>query len=71
MAVRAYVSPEKITKIHINSNDGTDAWESGVAYGIGTLVSHGGLYYIARKDVPDTVSNPAETSSYWALTGEI
>ena len=68
---RAYVSPENITKVYINSNDGTAAWESGVQYEIGTLVTYNGQAYIARNAVPDSADNPEEAASYWARTGEI
>ena len=71
MAIRAFVDTSKITKVYINSNDGSDSWESGKTYEIGTLVSYSGLYFIARKDVPDTITNPIGAPAYWAQTGDI
>lgn len=71
MAIRAFVCTSKIERVHINSNDGTEAWESGVKYGIGTLVSYSGLYFISRKDVPDTITNPIGAPEYWAQTEDL
>ena len=53
MALRSLLPIEDIRVAHVNSEDNSTAYESGVAYKAGTLVTYEGASYVAATDIAD------------------
>ena len=53
MALRSIIPIEDIRVAHVNSDDNSTAYESGVGYKAGTLVTYDGVAYVAATDIAD------------------
>ena len=67
---RQYIGARYVIKIYENSQDALSAeWESNTNYEPLTLVTYNYGSYLSKKEVPATVGNPVDNSSYWVQTG--
>ena len=68
MALRSLLPIEDIRVAHVNSEDNSTAYESGVAYKAGTLVTYEGAAYVAATDIADDDSDtPNAAPLKWGL----
>ena len=68
MALRSIIPIEDIRVAHVNSEDNSTAYESGVAYKAGTLVTYEGTSYVAASDIAeDDTDLPNEAPLKWGL----
>lgn len=66
---RQIIPIDKVVKCHVNSNDSSPTYESGVAYAAGTLVNYNGDSYTAIVDIEDSdTDTPLDAPEKWALT---
>ena len=74
MATRQLMHISKVTKAHINSNDGSTDFETNTDYESGTLVSDDGKIYVSIKALTASqvgVSVPFDKPDMWAfVTGQ-
>ena len=74
MATRQLMHISKVTKAHINSVDGTSAFETNTKYEAGTLVTDDSKIFVSIKDLTASqvgVSVPFDKPDMWALvTGQ-
>lgn len=74
MATRQLMHISKVTKAHINSNDGSPAYETNTEYKTGTLVTDDGKIYVSIKDLTASqvgISVPFDKPDMWAqVTGQ-
>ena len=74
MATRQLMHISKVTKAHINSVDGTSAFETNTEYEAGTLVTDDNKIYVSIKDLTASqvgVSVPFDKPDMWAaVTGQ-
>lgn len=70
MAVREYIGARYVPIIYENSlNPASADWEAGVHYEPLTIVTYNYSAYTSKKDVPNSVGDPASNPTYWAETG--
>ena len=68
MALRSIIPIEDIRVAHVNSDDNSTAYESGVAYKAGTLVTYEGASYVAASDIAeDDTDLPNASPLKWGL----
>ena len=68
MALRSIIPIEDIRVAHVNSDDNSTAYESGVAYKAGTLVTYEGAAYVAAADIAeDDTDLPNAAPLKWGL----
>ena len=68
MAVRSLLPIEDIRVAHVNSEDNSTTYESGVAYKAGTLVTYEGASYVAATDIADDdLDTPNVAPLKWGL----
>lgn len=68
MALRSLIPVEDIRVAHVNSEDNSTTYESGVAYKVGTLVTYEGVAYAAASDIAeDDTDLPNEAPLKWGL----
>lgn len=68
MAVRALIPAERLNICHVNSNDGSSDYESGVAYMAGCVVTYNGSTYVANVDIEDTdTDTPDSAPEKWGV----
>lgn len=74
MATRQLMHISKVTKAHINSVDGSSAYETNTKYEAGTLVTDDNKIYVSIKDLTASqvgVSVPLDKPDMWAeVTGQ-
>ena len=69
MSVRQVTPVNKVVKCHVNSVDGTPAYEGGVAYEAGTLVTLDGVSYVSIVDIEDTdADTPPAAPDRWSVS---
>ena len=64
MAIRNYVGARYVPKL-ANPVE----WQANTSYEAMVIVTYNNSSYTSKVPVPPTVGNPAENSTYWALTG--
>ena len=64
MAIRNYVGARYVPKLA----DPVE-WQANTSYEAMVIVTYNNSSYTSKVPVPPTVGNPAENSTYWALTG--
>ena len=64
MAIRNYVGARYVPKFA----DPVE-WQANTSYEAMVIVTYNNASYTSKVPVPPTVGNPAENSTYWALTG--
>ena len=64
MAIRNYVGARYVPKFA----DPVE-WQANTSYEAMVIVTYNNASYTSKIPVPPTVGNPAENSTYWALTG--
>ena len=64
MAIRNYVGARYVPKF-ANPVE----WQANTSYEAMVIVTYNNASYTSKVPVPPTVGNPAENSTYWALTG--
>lgn len=68
MALRSIIPVEDIRVAHVNSEDNSTTYESGVAYKAGTMVTYEGASYVAADDIPeDDTDLPNAAPLKWGL----
>lgn len=68
MALRSLIPVEDIRVAHVNSEDNSTNYESGVEYKAGTMVTYEGVSYVAAQDIPDTDTDlPNAAPKKWGL----
>lgn len=68
MALRSLIPIEDVRVCHVNSEDNSTTYESGVAYKAGTLVTYEGASYVAATDITeDDTDIPNESPLKWGL----
>ena len=68
MALRSLIPVEDIRVAHVNSEDNSTTYESGVAYKAGTMVTYEGAAYVAASDIPeDDTDLPNAAPLKWGL----
>lgn len=68
--VRQYIGARYTIKVYENSLDPSSAeWEASTAYEPLVLVTYNNSSYLSKKQVPNTVGDPAANPSYWVVTG--
>lgn len=68
MALRSLLPIEDIRVAHVNSEDNSTTYESGVAYKAGTLVTYEGASYVAATDISDDdTDTPNAAPLKWGL----
>lgn len=68
MALRSLIPIEDVRVAHVNSEDNSTTYESGVAYKAGTLVTYEGVAYVAASDIAeDDTDLPNEAPSKWGI----
>lgn len=68
MALRSLIPVEDIIVAHVNSEDNSTTYESGVAYKAGTLVTYEGAAYVAASDIAeDDTDLPNASPLKWGL----
>ena len=74
MATRQLMHISKVTKAHINSVDGTSAFETNTDYEPGTLVTDDNKIYVSMKALTASqvgISVPFDKPDMWAeVTGQ-
>ena len=66
---RQIIPLDRVVKCHVNSLDDSAAYEAGIAYEAGTLVTFNGNSYTAIVDIEDTdTDTPSDAPEKWALT---
>lgn len=74
MATRQLMHISKVTKAHINSNDGSSDFETNTPYEAGTLVTDDHKIYVSMKALTASqvgVSAPIDKPDLWAeVTGQ-
>lgn len=74
MATRQLMHISKVTKAHINSNDGSSDYETNTAYEAGTLVTDNNKIYVSMKALTASqvgISVPLDKPDMWAqVTGQ-
>ena len=74
MATRQLIPMEKCVKAHINSNDGSPAFETNTAYEAGTVVTDDNKIFVSIKDLTAShvgISVPMDAPEDWGLvTGQ-
>ena len=68
MALRSLIPVEDIRVAHVNSEDNSTTYESGVAYKAGTMVTYEGAAYVAATDIAeDDTDLPNAAPLKWGL----
>ena len=68
MALRSLIPVEDIRVAHVNSEDNSTTYESGVAYKAGTMVTYEGAAYVAASDIAeDDTDLPNAAPLKWGL----
>ena len=68
MALRSLIPVEDIRVAHVNSEDNSTTYESGVAYKAGTMVTYEGAAYVAASDIAeDDTDLPNTAPLKWGL----
>lgn len=68
MALRSLIPVEDVRVAHVNSEDNSTTYESGVAYKAGTLVTYEGASYVAATDIAeDDTDLPNAAPLKWGL----
>lgn len=68
--IRQYIGARYVMKVYENSLDHSSAeWEASTAYEPLTMVTYNNSSYLSKKDVPNTVGDPAANPDYWVVTG--
>ena len=68
MALRSLIPIEDVRVAHVNTDDNSTAYESGVAYKAGTLVTYEGAAYVAASDIAeDDTDLPNAAPLKWGL----
>lgn len=67
--VRTLIPAEKLNKCHVNSIDGSSAYEPETEYQEGTVVTYQGKTYVANVDIEASdTDTPDEAAAKWALS---
>ena len=69
MPTRQYIGARYVPQFYDNPDDGTSNWKSGVVYEPLTMVLYNSATYTSKKEVPQTVGDPASNPDYWVATG--
>lgn len=69
MATTQYIGARYVPLFYTNPNDGTNAWQAGVAYDPLTIVTDLNQSYTSKIPVPASVGRPSENPTYWIMTG--
>ena len=68
MALRSLIPIEDVRVAHVNSEDNSTTYETGVAYKAGTLITYEGASYVAATDIAeDDTDLPNEAPLKWGL----
>lgn len=68
MALRSLIPVEDIRVAHVNSEDNSTTYETGVAYKAGTMVTYEGAAYVAASDIAeDDTDLPNAAPLKWGL----
>lgn len=68
MSLRSLIPIEDVRVAHVNSDDNSTTYESGVAYKAGTLVTYEGAAYVAASDIAeDDTDLPNASPLKWGL----
>ena len=68
--MRQYIGARYTIKVYENSLDPSSAeWESGRNWEALVLVTWQNSSYLSKKEVPQSVGNPADNPEYWVCTG--
>ena len=70
MAVLQYIGARYVPKFYENPDDQSNDWKAGQVYEPLTIVTYNNDSYTSKKEVQDTVGDPASNPDYWALTGQ-
>lgn len=68
MATRQCCSVDRIYKAHVNTNDSSFAYESGVSYEAGTMVIYNNTFFYAISDIAaDDADDPENAPDKWGV----
>lgn len=68
MATRQCCSIDRIHKAHVNTNDSSPAYESGVSYEAETMVLYNNTFFYSVTDIAaDDTDDPESAPDKWGL----
>lgn len=69
MATSQYIGARYVPIFYTNPDDGSNAWQAGVAYDPLTIVTDLNQSYTSKIPVPANIGRPSENPTYWIMTG--